>query len=112
MEVTTFTAELTTALVNKPFVENIALQTEATIVRGKIFLHQDMFLEIYFNEATGTVAFALIKDQKRIWGIDNDTIRGWHQHPVEAPETHVEIKPMSVFEIVKEFEKTTTALLN
>ena len=112
MDVNTFAVELTSALVNCEFVDKIALQTEATIVRGRMFLHQDMFLELYFNEATGTIAFALIKDQKRIWGIDNDTIRGWHQHPIEAPETHVELKPMSVLEIVNEFEKTITAIIN
>ena len=60
-----------------------------------------MFLEFYFNEQTGTIAFALIRDQGKIWGIDRDNIRGWHLHPLENPMGHVGIEKLSVSEIVE-----------
>ncbi len=31
---------------------------------------------IYFNEFTSTTAFALLENNKRIWGIDFDNPRG------------------------------------
>ncbi len=34
------------------------------------------FLQVYFNELTGTVAFALIEQGKRVWGVDYDKGRG------------------------------------
>ncbi len=60
-----------------------------------------MFLEIYFNEVTTTIAFALIKDKKRIWGIDKDRIRGWHEHPIKTPGSHVKIQPLNIRIIVE-----------
>jgi hypothetical protein len=62
---------------------------------------REMFLEFYFNEQTGTMAFALIEDRERIWGIDRDNIRGWHLHPLENPRGHIGIEMLSVSEIVE-----------
>ncbi|MDI3542481.1 MAG: hypothetical protein PWP57_84, partial [Candidatus Atribacteria bacterium] len=57
-------------------------------------------LQVYFNELTGIVAFALIKQGKRIWGVDYDQGRGWHLHPVDHPEAHENINPPTIKEIV------------
>jgi len=60
-----------------------------------------MFLEFYFNEKTETTVFALIKDQKRVWGIDRDNARVWHLHTLENPSKHTGIEMLSVSEIVE-----------
>jgi hypothetical protein len=60
-----------------------------------------MFLSFYYNQVTGTEAFALIEGARRIWGIDYDNIRGWHLHPAEAPDQHVAIEPQSVPAIIQ-----------
>lgn len=62
--------------------------------------NEQYFLRFYCNEVTGTLAFALIKQQHRVWGIDFDNRRQWHVHPAENPEKHVPIDPLSVTEIV------------
>jgi hypothetical protein len=102
MNVKAFCSELLSALAKADFVERVALQVEGFVVSGRAFLPEGIFLEIYFNEVTQTTAFALIKERARVWGIDRDNIRGWHRHPVREPDSHVEIQPISVSDIVEE----------
>jgi hypothetical protein len=45
------------------------------------------FVDAFFNEQTGTIAFALIQNGARIFGADNTG--GWHLHPFENPEEHL-----------------------
>ena len=62
-------------------------------------------MRYYFNEVTGTLAFALIENQQRIWGIDFDNRRGWHLHPIEKPADHIPIEPLAVPEIVMHLQR-------
>jgi hypothetical protein len=82
------------------FVEKIDIQTEVFIIKGRVILKKKRFLQIYFNELTGTTAFALIEKNRRIWGIDYDNMRGWHWHPHENPDSHSEITPKSIEQII------------
>lgn len=102
MDVKEFVDELLVALTATELFESVSLQTEGPIVSGRAYLHgqANQFLRVYFNEITGTMAFALINDQSRIWGVDYDNRRGWHLHPIENPTEHVQIAPSSVFDIV------------
>ena len=94
MDVESFLSSLLEALADRPFVRSVDLQTEAIVVRGRVLLEQDRFLQVYFNEETGTTAFALIEEEQRIWGVDYDDVRGWHVHPVDNPSQHQDIDPM------------------
>ena len=101
MDVKTFLTELIAALSNIDFVEDIDLSAEGVVISGQIFLADKIFLEVYYNEVTETIAFALIKDGKRIWGIDRDNIRDWHIHPLNNPEHHESIQSLTIFEIIE-----------
>ena len=101
MDVKSFASELLRALATVETIERVALQSEGPVVKGRAYVATELFLEFYFNEQTGTMAFALIGDQGRIWGIDRDNIRGWHLHPPENPMEHVRIEKLSVSEIVE-----------
>jgi hypothetical protein len=102
MDVHTFVTELLQALTDTGLFGHVALQTEGPVAEGKAFGQETpgRFLHFYFNSRTGTLAFALIEDERRIWGIDFDNRRGWHLHPIEDPAEHVVIEPMSVREVV------------
>jgi hypothetical protein len=102
MDVRRFADELLAALAVTGLFERMSLQTEGPIASGRAYLRsqEDQFLRVYFNETTGTIAFALISNQQRIWGVDYDNRRGWHLHPVENPADHVAIEPPSIAEIV------------
>ena len=101
MDVETFLSSLLDALANRPFVQSVDLETEAIVVRGRVLLERDRFLQVYFNEETSTMAYALIEDEQRIWGIDYDDFRGWHVHPIDQPDQHRGVDPMTPSEVVE-----------
>lgn len=105
MDVETFLSSLLEALGDCPFVRSVDLETEAIVVKGRVQLERDRFLQVYFNERTGTTAFALIEEDQRIWGTDYDDPRGWHVHPVDQPDQHQSIEPKTVGEIVTALEE-------
>lgn len=103
MDVNRFLNQVLEALSKLDFVENVDFKTDVFVLRGKVFLDKEQFLQIYVNDRTGTIAFALVEKDKRIWGIDFDSLRGWHLHPMDNPDGHVIIKPQSIEEIVAVF---------
>ena len=110
MDVRRFADELLVALAATGLFERVSFQTEGPIASGRAYVQGPVsrFLRVYFNETTGTIAFALIRDQQRIWGVDYDNRRGWHLHPIEDPEEHAEIAPMSIAEIVLLLQEVLT----
>lgn len=50
--------------------ESVSLKAEGPTASGRAYVQgpAEQFLRVYFNEATGTTAFALIGNQQRIWG--------------------------------------------
>lgn len=101
MEIKQFLILLLEELSNLNFVEKVDVQTEVFIVKGRINLKGSRFLQFYYNEQTGTTAFALVENGRRIWGIDFDNIRGWHLHPLENPESHYCIEAKTIKEVVR-----------
>lgn len=83
------------------FVEGVDFHSEAFVVKGRVFMKKGRFLQVYMNGSTNTVAFALIENEKRIWGVDRDDIQGWHIHPANRPETHIDCGPMDADMIIK-----------
>jgi hypothetical protein len=67
----------------------------------------DGFIDIYYNESTGTTAYALIQNEQRVFGADNTG--GWHVHPFNNPAGH---NPMpgviSLAEFVEQIEQHHT----
>jgi hypothetical protein len=100
MDINQFLVSALHFLSSLDFVETVDFHTEAFILRGKVILKKSRFLQIYFNEITGTTAFALVEKGRRIWGIDFDNIRGWHLHTLENPDSHHSIEPMTVQAII------------
>ncbi|HBE44908.1 MAG TPA: hypothetical protein DDW17_05490 [Deltaproteobacteria bacterium] len=101
MDINQFLLSLLHALSSIDFAEHVDFQTEVFIFKGHIALKKERILQVYFNEITRTTAFALIEEDKRIWGVDFDHIRGWHLHPVGNPESHQTINSMTIEEIIK-----------
>ena len=75
---------------------------EGPILRYKLIITEETFIQIYFNEETGTTAFALVSHGKRIFGIDYDTIRGWHKHPPKDPDKHITHRQTRLSEFLDE----------
>jgi hypothetical protein len=101
MDINQFLPSLLHCLSELDFVEKVDIHREVFILKGRVILKKDRFLQVYFNEETQTTAFALIEGGRRRWGIDFDNIRGWHMHPVLNPENHHSIGPMTLEKIIK-----------
>jgi hypothetical protein len=63
MDVKSFLVELLSALAKLDFVKDVGLKAEGLILSGRVMLQNSMFLEVYYNAVTETVAFALIEEQ-------------------------------------------------
>jgi hypothetical protein len=62
------------------------------------------FIDAFCNEQTGTVAFALIRQDRRAFGADNTG--GWHVHPFADPDRHDPLPGAMTFaEFVAEIER-------
>jgi hypothetical protein len=105
MDVSQFLLSLLNSLSGLEFVEKVDFTTEVFILKGRACLKAKRYLQVYFNEHTGTTAFALIEKGKRIWGIDFDNMRGWHLHPFGESESHRTIREKDVQDIVKELSE-------
>jgi hypothetical protein len=100
MNAQTFSAELLVAFNERPdLFRRVVLQNESPIADGRAYISDDRFLSFYFNERTGTTAFALIDRNERIWGIDRKK-RGWHLRPLGKPQEHRDVEPVTIGEII------------
>lgn len=71
----------------------------ATSINLRVNVTLGGFIDVFYNELTGTTAFALIVGDRRVFGADN--AGGWHVHPFESPEQHIRMSgEMSFAEFV------------
>jgi hypothetical protein len=105
MDAPTFVSTLLTALKDLEQVKQVSSSTEGPVVKGRADLAEGTFLSFFYNQTTGTQAFALVKGSERKWGIDYDNARGWHRHPVQNPDEHETIEPQSISAIVQELKR-------
>jgi hypothetical protein len=101
VDVRDFLLSLLNSLSGLESVEKVDLNTEAVVLKGRVWIKGNRYVQVYFNEITGTTAFALIEKGQRIWGIDFDNMRGWHVHPFGEADGHEMISEMNIEEIVK-----------
>ena len=62
------------------------------------------FIDVFYNEQTGTMAYALVRRGRRAFGADNTG--GWHIHPFDDPERHDSLPDAMLFaEFVAQVER-------
>lgn len=68
------------------------------IVKSRIFLADSSFIEVYYNSENGKTSFALIENNKRIFGADN--LGFWHIHPFDNPEKHIKCNEIKMEDFI------------
>jgi len=82
----------------------IVRRLRATSINIRVNVIGGGFIDVFYNEHTGTTAFALIMADQRAFGADNTG--GWHIHPFENPEQHLRLpQAMSFGEFVAVLEQ-------
>ncbi len=76
----------------------------ATFISLRIDVTSGGFIDAFYNERTGTTAYALIHQNRRPFGADNTG--GWHVHPFADPNRHDPLPDtISFAEFVAEVER-------
>lgn len=70
--------------------------------KGRITLTSGKKIDIFYGCKKGRIDFALIDENKRIWGVDN--LGGWHLHPLCDEKEHTKAEYTSVEQIVRELK--------
>lgn len=87
-----------------PIVAAYAVRTlDPDILSLRVHLVDESFIEIFHNAMTEKTAFALIVEDRRVYGKDNAKI-GWHVHPPGNPEAHHACSPVSFETFLAEVE--------
>lgn len=68
-------------------------------IKIRVILNSKLFMDVYFNSSNNRFSFALIKNNKRVFGIDN--LAKLHYHPLNNPEKHIPVKNLTINEIFK-----------
>lgn len=84
---------------------------EMNMLRYKVRIHiaASFFIDVFYAFRTQKVSFAVVQKGDRIFGIDN--LHGWHNHPFDKPEDHIQIAEPSIEAIVGECTKIIKDLL-
>lgn len=79
-------------------------RSSASAVNLRIALTNGDFIDVFYNEVSDTTAYALISENRRIYGADNTG--GWHFHPFGSPGIHIPLaSPLSFEEFLGEVER-------
>ena len=98
VEVITVAAE--SPICEVPFIRNLT----PTSVSLRVPLTIGGFVDSFYNEHSGTTAYALIQNNQRIFGADNTG--GWHLHPFNDPKRHDQLPAaMSFAEFIAYIEQ-------
>ena len=75
-----------------------------TVVKIRVALTHDAFIDVFNNSDTGKCSYALIEASIRVFGADNAFI-GWHTHPFDNPDQHVHAPEVTFDEFLKTIEE-------
>ena len=75
------------------FVQSLEVRerTDSTLSL-RLHIRSRLFVHAFIGEITGSLYFALIEGNHRIYGIDRES-DNWHLHPFEAPHKHKLFEP-------------------
>jgi len=73
------------------------------VLKVRIYLIDEAFIDTFYNADTLKVAYALIKKGKRMFGVDNTG--EWHIHPFGAPWKHQPCNPITFQEVLTVIEQ-------
>ena len=104
-----FESQIASVCDKSPLVVSLTIIASGiTWTHHRIFLKDDVFVDAFYNEATGKTSFALIKNSQRIFGADNTG--EWHWHPFDSPDSHLSSnKDITIAEFLGEIEKRKSA---
>ena len=97
----------------KYFVRMDVLEQTLSLVKIRLYISPDLFIQIYRNDRYQTTNLALIYNGQRLFARDELDGR-WHRHRLNAPEKHDTSKegrrPVEISEFLDEVQEVLAAL--
>lgn len=88
VSVATRIREVESAAQQYAFVQNLIKVDETRYsVKYRLHIDADLFVQLYFNERSGTVGMTLIDRGQRLYGRDRYAGQ-WHRHSTVSPHNH------------------------
>lgn len=79
---------LQTEAENRIYIRHLeVLELTPTLIKARLSITSELFIQIYRNERFDTTNFVLIYNQRRIYARDQIT-SNWHRHPAANPQSH------------------------
>jgi hypothetical protein len=80
--------EIETAARRYAFVRQVVRVDETYYsVKYRLTIEPDLFVQVYFNERSGTAGLVLVYRGERLYGRDCES-GNWHRHPIKDPAAH------------------------
>lgn len=96
-----FTRRLIEVASQEKKIKTISLNVLDSVVVKARFKLNSKFIDVFYNSQTGTTAYSLIENEKRVFGADSTG--DWHIHPKGKPDSHKKCKPMTFEDFLKRF---------
>jgi len=97
----------------KYFVRMDVLEQTLSLVKIRLYISPDLFVQVYRNDRYQTTNFALIHNGQRLYARD-ELDGNWHRHTHHAPEEHDTSregkKAVEISEFLDEVEKVLAEL--
>jgi hypothetical protein len=85
---TEFEQQILAICANSKIAKSVAqIQSGVHWVALRIYLDDDLFIDVFYNEETDKKSFALVRAGMRIFAADNAK-KKWHWHPFKDPQSH------------------------
>lgn len=99
---------------DRTYVERLdILEQTQSLVKARLYITSDLFLQVYRNDRFDTTNFAVINNQRRIYARDQ-LGGGWHRHTANAPDEHDTTeegrRPVTLSEFLDEAEAVLSVL--
>lgn len=92
-----FKSRVFTTCSNSPIVQSATVfALRETVIRLRVVLVNETFVDVFYNEQTGTTSFAQVHNKNRVFGADN--AGGWRWHPRNDPASHISAESEISFE--------------
>ena len=95
------------------FIRQDVIEQTLSLVKIRLYISPDLFVQIYRNDRYQTTNLALIYNGQRLYA--RDELEGsWHRHTVRKPEDHdksrEDRRPVEIDEFLDEVENVLAAL--
>lgn len=105
MEINSFLEQLDTIFSPIDYVTDIVILNQTpTSIKVRIDLFTNKYIIVYYNAYRKTQSFSLMQSNKRIWGLDFDNRIGWHEHPVNNPDSHLKTNKVNINDFLNKLD--------